>query len=472
MDLTAGLSPVFKAPWAGWKLTELGERRASADAGKLSLRVGYCGITDSLRDSWGVEKSSARERAGDPIESKGDLRSSLVPVVVVDGEPVATGWGSLDLPLTPGRHLVEVQSQHSRAWRAVDIRSGRTAKLDYIGLLGDQHRSYATGQVRGGFAHLSGYTLGPRGRLDFWQYLAANVRGRRVTRRFVPAAFCIVFVCGPLMAAGAIESEWIRTNIGIIALAAVAALFMLWALRIVWTSLRYNRLEPEEPLDPRPFTHSGWVPLLVLDPSGPAPEPEPGRAAILIDARFIKTDLTSADLTRQFPAGKKVLYSWNCRQLDKVGEIVPVRHRFAVPPPEILLDGQALPASWTRIWLQLEPGRHRLEVRSPQSPLPVPTGEAAADSESFEFTAEEGGTVGIDATVEIKAVPDPTEPVLHEWRSSVARLQTGPTDPERGPAPNLDIAGDLVHMITKSPQMRYREGPSWTDPGSQGNRFR
>ena len=89
-----------------------------------------------------------------------------------------------------------MQSQHSRVWRAVDIAAGKTAALDYIGMLGDRHRSYGEGEPSGRAAELSGHALGPRGRLRYWQYLPANARSRLSFAVFLLALCAAVPVPG------------------------------------------------------------------------------------------------------------------------------------------------------------------------------------------------------------------------------------------------------------------------------------
>lgn len=471
MDVTAGTSPVFRAPWPEWKLTELGDRPTPTNPGRLTLRIGYCLPVEGISVAEGIEDFSRRKHEGDPVVSSiGKMKSSLVPVVLVDGRAVATGWGSLDLRLSPGRHLVEVQSQHSRTWRAVEIRAGKTTRIDYVGMLGDQHITYATNQVRGAFAHAHGHTIGPRGRLDYWQFLPVNARRRRAGSLTMWG-----LLIGLLGFYTVISQDWmadpIRIGLGAMLLSWPVIGFVILQLRTAWSSLRYNRLEAEDPLDSAHLGSHGSTRVSILDQKGPAPEPEAGEAALLIDARFIKADLGKLELAIQLPSGQGVINRKQRRRLHYLGEIVPVRHRFAVPPPEILLDGRPLAATWTRMWLQLSPGRHTLEVRTPQAPMPVPSGESSVDVQTIEFSASAGSTSGIDLTVLVKAVPDPTEPLLHEWSTSVARLCGGPTEELRGPAPRLDIVGAIKHSWSSN-TVRDRTGADWNQPGVPGSRLK
>lgn len=627
MALIDGASPRFRAPRPGWQITPIGEsadatsghadsvaeqtdptygpaepslRRAGAVSGRadpisgrtipapdpalrrtiptgnvgiLDLRVGYCRGPESKTVAEAAVAIDERERAGDPMATKGDLRSSLVPVVLVDGEPAAAGWGRIQLTLAAGRHLVEVQSQHSRTWRACEIETGRTTKLDYIGMLGDQHRAYGTGPdatstgdagapsgtarranrdfrpgaggssaVRGIHAGYTGHTLGPRGRLDFWQYLPANARGRR--------SFHLVLLA---LVIGVVLSL-VLTSFGVavaVALLSGAAIWIValvgWAVRVLWTFLQYNRGEPEAALktpeallqvprsdprtefrsDPRPElrldAQPGSRPALrsdegpgprsdadprtirpaILDSAGPLPELGFGAAAILIDARFIKADLTSEELALQLPQGQSRINGPQRRALDDLGEVVPIRHRFAVPPPQIELGpavvggaaassvvetsvdtasgagpaaasasadppasalaradagvGTPVAATWTRMWIEVPPGSHCLTVRTPASPLPLHTSRGPADppdSRSATVNLEAGQVARVDLTVSVTAVPDPAEPLLHRWLCRINRLGPAPTS-DTPPAPKADVRGGLRRALTG----RYWERP-------------
>ena len=457
MDLTAGRSPCFKPPWRAWRIAPIGAIPDAPGGGVLRLRVGYSKGLGTTPLGPRLEALQRRRQAGDPVASMDDLRASLVPVVVVDGRPVASGWGAIDLPLAATRHLVEVQSLHSRTWRAVDIEAGKTAKLDYVGVLGEAHRNYATGELRGILAGNTGHTLGPRGRLHYFQYLPALSRHRRsVIMAVLAMVLCPLLVYGGvrlglLTAGGPVpEAAGFAFAFGIPA-AALAG----WGLRVLWTYMRCNRLQPEPPIPTRSFAPPGAIAPVVLDPFGSPPALGPGAAGLLVEARFVKGDLTSEELARQLPPRTDRADHRRRKALDWLGELAPIRHRAAVPPPEIRFDGSAVATSWTRMWCEVPPGRHRIEARTPGPPLPVPSGAAAPEARTVTVDLATGQAVRLELVVTVTAVPDPQEAVLHRWSCTIDRFEEC-EERSRPEAPKADVRGGLRRMWGN----RYWEEPN------------
>jgi hypothetical protein len=165
--------------------------------------------------------------------------------------------------------------------------------------------------------------------------------------------------------------------------------------------------------------------------------------------------LTSEALARQLAPGRVRIDHRQRKALDKLGELVPIRHRTAVPPPEILLDGMPVDVSWTRMWLEVPPGRHALEVRTPASPLPVTTGPDAPETRSTGFEIAPGQMVRIELAVAVTAVPDPRDPVLHLWACRIDDF--GPAAARPLPqAPKADVRGGMRRMWSN----RYWEEPA------------
>lgn len=441
-----GGSPRFSAPRPGWEVKPLKETRAPAGpSGSLDLRIGYCADAGPKTIAEQAADLQQRRLAGDPVASMNDLRSSLVPVVLVDGEPVATGWGRFTLPLKAGRHLVEVQSQHSRAWRAVDVTAGAAAKLDYIGMLGDRHRGYGEGPQRGHLGRLTGYTLGPRGRLTYFQYLPANAKYRLSAVVFMLFLLCGVAIMWNSAFTGVPVSTTFPIAIGVFLFGGA-----LWGGRVLWTWIRFNRAVPEAALKtPEALLQVSGGPVLapeILDPAGPVPGPRPGAAVLVLDARFLKDDLSSEELAMQLPPGRDRIGPGERRALDKLGELVPIAHRFAVPPPEVALDGTRVAATWTRMRLEVPPGPHRLSVRTLLPPLAVPR-VTEPEERTAAFEVEAGDVALIDLTVSVHAVPDPVGPLLHRWECRIDAF--GPGDErEAVAAPKADVRGGLRRAWT------------------------
>ncbi|GAA2168422.1 MULTISPECIES: hypothetical protein [Glycomyces] len=435
-------SPVFRAPRKGWEITPIGERGPVAGSGVLDLRVGWCGGRVLGSPAQRLQRVLDREQSGDPVASEAFLRSSLVPVVLVDGKPNATGWGRIRVPLSAGRHLVEVQTQHSRTWRAVDVEAGGTTKIDYVGMLGESHREYGGDELPYRLRDLTGHAIGPRGRLNYFQYLPANAKERLSFALFLAS----ILIAGMSMAILAYFGAPVGVYMSVSTAIWVSAL-AFWGIRIAWTYFRFNRSEPEAPLDSRAFTRPGRTAPVVLDADGDLPALEPGAAGVLLDARFLKADLASDELALQLPEGQRHINGPQRKALDAVGEIVPIRHRYAAPPPEVLLDGVPLGAFWTRMWWEVPPGTHRLEVRTPAPPLPV-EGEAHPPHTAVAtVNVAAGEAARIDLAVTVTAVPDPLRPVLHLWHCRIDRFGPAP-DREAPAAPKADVRGGLRRTVT------------------------
>ncbi len=58
-------------------------------------------------------------------------RSTLAPMVGVDGQPALYGWGEAAIVLPPGDHVVEIQYVEPLASKEVTIRAGEVTPLEY-----------------------------------------------------------------------------------------------------------------------------------------------------------------------------------------------------------------------------------------------------------------------------------------------------------------------------------------------------
>ncbi|MCH7229376.1 hypothetical protein L0U85_00640 [Glycomyces sp. L485] len=407
--------PRFRSPARGWGLTRFdGCPFPEPDApgtGALDLRVGYCRFGEDGRLVRRARQTD-RRRTGELMATLNRLRTSLVPVVVVDGEPVASGWGRTKLRLREGTHLVEVQSLHSRAHHMVRVEPGRTVKLDYVGVLGQAHRRDRAAPQPGPY---DGCALGPRGRLHLRQLGLAHARDRRENAALIAVMAAVAVAAAFAYRDFADEDQ--RLWVVPIATAVAALLLAVGGATALWKHLRSNRTPPFPPTEYRPYRGTA-APVTVVDAHGASPEPSPGTGAVLIDARFAKDDLELEALARQLPEGVRGLAAPHDRHLADTGEAVPIRHRFAVPPPRIAIDGRHVAAAWTRMWIELPVGDHVVEAATPSSPMPVVGPEAPAESRRIAFRVEPGRTTALALRVDVYAVPDPTERYLHGWRCS------------------------------------------------------
>ncbi|THV41878.1 hypothetical protein [Glycomyces buryatensis] len=415
--------PNFKAR-PGWELRENPAAfTEAAGCGYLDLRLGHGRVGNVPQSGDLLENARRREAAVQAGNAFPEARyeASLVPEALVDGRSVASGWGRITVPLSPGRHLVEVQSRHSRAWRAVDIEAGRTAAFDYVGMKGNAHRSFAEDGPPFNMRHLTGYTIGPRGRLNYWQYLPSNAKEHPWAWMVMVGLFIGAMIPVILLAGAGIDIRygWGPAIIltGWVVIPAITVSW--WGVSVLWKFLRYNRCPPAPPLDTRPLSGPDRLAPLVLDEEGAVPAPAAGAAALVIDARFLKADIGSEDLARQLEPGQRQFTPRQERVLNQIGEVTPVTHRPVVPPPQIWIDGVEVAASWTRMWFELAPGEHHVKVQTPGSPLPVPGGEAPPQTLEAPLSIAHGQTELAELQVNVWAVPDPTEPILHRWACGI-----------------------------------------------------
>ena len=70
---------------------------------------------------------------------------SLVPVMLVNGKPVASGWGQVAVALPAGVHLVEIYSGFSRTYRMVTVSRAETSAFDFVALPGARILKYRNG---------------------------------------------------------------------------------------------------------------------------------------------------------------------------------------------------------------------------------------------------------------------------------------------------------------------------------------
>ncbi|WP_112133496.1 hypothetical protein [Glycomyces dulcitolivorans] len=370
-------------PFRAWTARPHPDAAVAVRAGRrLGPKAGGDSAIVVVRTAWGNQDSR---------EWRPSLRASrpLVPVVSVDGVPASWGWGTTELTLAPGEHLIAVASSHSRCYRLVNLGRGERLDLDHLSLIGDGAHRYALagneirdltyfGTRRGGFS---------------WYY--AVVIGGLV----LAAGLTALMLAEPDAASYALMYGAIGIGLGIGVAAIVSSLVKQARLRHVVTA---------------PPT-IGAAPI-VLDADEPARmAPAPGWAGLGLHLRY-EFERYGPDTVAALAGGKpNLLQRW---RTVRIGEPEAPECRPWIPAPEVLLDGRPVRAGWTRSWMQLAPGEHELTVR-----VPVPRSQIGPDTvvdlgEEYQvrFRAVAGETAAVALCADVAAVPAPQGPHLARFR--------------------------------------------------------
>ncbi|MEU5870292.1 hypothetical protein AB0A73_01875 [Glycomyces sp. NPDC047369] len=345
---------------------------------------------ESATDAVVVVRTAWRNQ--DSREARPSLRASrpLVPVVSVDGVPASWGWGTTELALPPGTHLVAVAAGHSRCYRQVDLAAGERLELDYAGVLGDTADRFAlAGELRDPVSFKERRRPGPVGR--YYLLLLGGAAAAAVLTWTVLAS------PGVLTAAPAAA---IAVGLGIGAAAVIAALRK---------QVRLRRVAVAAPPAP------GDAPA-VLDADEPQrTAPAPGWAGFGLHLRYSLDKYPPEAVAALAGGTPNLLQRW---RTVRIGEPEAPACRPWVPAPEVLLDGEPLAAGWTRTWTQLAPGEHELVVRVPLHPSQIGPGTAvdlSGAEHRARFRAEAGETAMIVLHAEVAAVPAADGPHLASY---------------------------------------------------------
>jgi hypothetical protein len=266
--------------------------------------------------------------------------AKTMPVLAVDGRPVAVGRGEMHLLLDEGRHLVEVQNIDTISPVVAEIFAGQTTALVW-------RESDSPGERAFGFQLDD---IGP-------------------VKTGLPAYHMLLgmlLVCGlPFGAVASTQTASLsaRVTLLIIAAAALGALLAYpWSRR---EKRRYRAAVIErrsiQSVDHQPHPWGdlpNWSnPILVgEDPVG-LPELSPGGSALLLELK-----------------AHRHLWKSGVGIVDRDAEIAALWAR----PPRVLIDGVERYATWGNWWYPLRPGPHRIRVEAPGWDHPDAT---AADAE-------------------------------------------------------------------------------------------
>ncbi|RRS01413.1 hypothetical protein [Glycomyces terrestris] len=326
----------------------------------------------------------------------------LVPVVSIDGVPVSWGWGTTEMTVDPGDHLIAVASSHSRCYQTVDLEAGERRELDYASIIGSTAHWYAEAgaQIRD-LTAFGPRRPGPGGIGGF--HLVA------VGGLVLAAALTAVAIASPDPTADLLVPAviWGAAGLGLgIGIVAITASLMQEA--------RARRIVTAAP-------PTGAAPLAVRVLDADTPErlaPAPGWAGLNLHLRF-EIEAHPEPALAALAGGRKPgpLQRWRA---IRIGEPEPPACRPWVPAPEVLLDGEPVAASWTRMWIQLAPGAHDLVVRTAPAPSQVDA-RTALDLSGAEirrrFSVDAGGTFDLRCTAEVAALSAHDRPRLAAFRA-------------------------------------------------------
>lgn len=362
----------------------------------------------------------------------------FTPVLLVDGSPVATGFGRADIMLEPGPHLVELQSGASAGYWPIELRSGGTAGL--------------TGFVR---QRLSADAASDLLRDQFLIPTAAAPS--RLGRRFPMHLSLIGAVLGFLALALPLAELPIGRIPGLL-LAAGAAIaggaggyWLARAIeRTVLTLAEQKLVGGVRTALHRPaaFPGGSWRPV---DPRDTAPaHAGDGMAALRLTLAYVQTPHTDdpgrgsrPPLHRRWRLGEDPPHrivgphrydprrpvdeteetKAAAKRRNRFGETYPPEARPWVAAPVVRIDGEPVPAIWGVNEYRLRPGGHQVTVEVPPPPdvLASDTTTMRLDDDSRisrNVQLDGNGTAAIEATAAIEMTPDAEGWELARYRGS------------------------------------------------------
>lgn len=323
-----------------------------------------------------------------------------VPVVYIDGYPVSWGWGVTRTVVSAGEHLVAVAGSHSRCYRVIHLKEGADATLYYSSVLGaGAHRfREADADLHEGVW----LTTARPGRST-----TAERRIAMVVRAMVTSV-AVVTLLG--LTAGILASPLgDRLPIGALLAYGAAGSGVCGGLVLVAGAIvdahRPSPALPEAapPADPtRPDVH-----IVDYDASEP-PNPAPGWSALSLHLRYELVAHTAAEWTAEMGEQKSRPNPIQWWRAIRIGEAEVPGARVWVPAPRVAIDGIAVPASWTRMWIQLAPGIHRVYTAADTPPTEVGDStqvDLTAARHRHTIVAREGETHHLEYVAHIRALP-------------------------------------------------------------------
>ncbi|MEV3964489.1 hypothetical protein AB0M34_26995 [Nocardia sp. NPDC050193] len=333
-----------------------------------------------------------------------------VPVVYVDGFPVSWGWGVTRAVVSAGEHLVAVAGSHSRCYRVIHLKEGADATFCYSSVLGaGSHRfREADADLHEGA----------------WLTTARPGRSTTTERRIamvvwaMATAVAVVTLLG--ITAGLLGSPFgDRLPIGALLAYGAACVGVCGGLALVAGSIvDARRPSPASPGATPPADHTRPdVHIVDYDASEP-PGPAPGWSALSLHLRYELVAHTAEEWTAEIDGQKSRQNPIQWWRAIRIGEAEVPGTRVWIPAPGVTVDGIAVPASWTRMWIQLVPGIHQLYTAADIPPTEVGDStqvDLTAARRMHTIVAREGETHHLEYVAHIRALPCKDRPELASY---------------------------------------------------------
>ncbi|THV34380.1 hypothetical protein [Glycomyces buryatensis] len=286
--------------------------------------------------------------------AESDATRPFTPVVLIDGEPIATGFGRADITLDPGRHLLEIQSGASAAYAPIDIEGGKFTRMSSF--VPQRLDGADTGDAR---ALLRRFTLTPT--------IAVPPRP---SRWFTPAV-CFAGTAASALATLAVldrtDVEGLAWLLLVVVVATLGGIGFYWAARLIEAAavaaaeLRLKARLPVAGHHEAAIGDGTWRPVDVRDTA--APQPPPGQAVLRLAVAYTQSPNDPQALPGTILDEKAAEQAARRRRV--IGEEYPPEARPWVERPVVRIDDAPVPAIWGVNEYHLTPGGHRVDVGVP-----------------------------------------------------------------------------------------------------------
>ncbi|MEV3965531.1 hypothetical protein AB0M34_32425 [Nocardia sp. NPDC050193] len=323
-----------------------------------------------------------------------------VPVIYVDGYPVSWGWGVTRVVVSAGEHLIAVAGSHSRCYRRVHLTEGANVTLYYSSVLGaDAHRfREADADLHEGV----------------WLATARPGRTTSGERRAAMVVWAMVIAVAVVTLLG-ITSGLLgsplgdRLPIGALLAYGAAGVGVCGGLVLVAGAIvDAHRPSPPSPTVAAPADHARPdVHIVDYDASEP-PSPAPGWSALSLHLRYELVAHTAEEWTAETGEQKSRPNPIQWWRAIRIGEADLPGARVWIPAPGVAIDGIAVPASWTRMWIQLVPGIHQIYTTADTPPTEVGDStqvDLTAAHRRHTIVARKGETHHLEYVAHIRALP-------------------------------------------------------------------